>query len=354
MNNTYFATTTAGLESVAWQDISRHYGPLLLELAHRRIAFAYNGPPQALLALRSVDDVFATAGDLAGIDHTRAALAVLREQVAALDLAGALQRCREVQPLPDQPRFAVTASFVGARNYSRYDLADAVAAGVRARHPWPSVPNTPEEHGEHDLHLRLLLEGERGLLGARLAEQPLHRRSYKQASRPGSLKAPVAYCMALLAGVAAGFTVLDPLCGAGTLAIEAAALARPGLVLASDRSPAAVADARANAEGSSYVPLLVADATALPLPAASVDALVSNLPFGRQVQPPGGVAPIYAGALAECARVLRPGRNAALLTDQGRALMDAARITPDLRLVGAHQISLFGLHPIIYLFERRS
>lgn len=349
----YFVTVTAGLERVAWLDLARLHASRLLEIGHRYVAFAHTGSPRPLLALRCVDDAFVSCGGMTSIGHTRTALETLRAQVADLHLEEALERLRTARVVPERPSFAITASFVGARNYSRYTIADALGAGIREHVGWEYVENTPEEHGTHDVHMRVLLEGERALVGLRLAERPLHRRPYKLASRPGSLKAPVAYAMALLAGVAPGQITLDPLCGVGTIALEAASLAWPTPVLASDLSRAAVADARQNAEGATYTPLLFsADATALPLPNASVDVVVSNLPFGRQVQVVGDLDASYAAIISECGRVLRPGGRVALLTDQGKAVMAALRTQSRLRLTGAHQISLFGLHPIIYVLAR--
>ena len=80
------------------------------------------------------------------------------------------------------------------------------------------------EEQEPELDLRVLLEDDWALLGLRLGALPLHRRAYKVASRPGSLKPPVAYCLGLLAALAPGDVVLDPACGAGTILVEAAAL----------------------------------------------------------------------------------------------------------------------------------
>ena len=293
-------------------------------------------------------------GTLAGIDHTRAALGRLQEEVGDLDLQTALESVRAVRAVPDVPSFAITASFVGARNYSRYDIAKALGAGVREHYGWTEVANTPERHDTHDIHIRVLLEGERALVGLRLADAPLHRRPYKLASRPGSLKAPVAYMMAQLAGIVPEQRVLDPLCGVGTIALEAATLAWPTPVLASDLSRAAVLDGRLNAEGVMQAPLLfAADASALPLPNASIDTVVSNLPFGRQVEMQSDIRAGYAAVITEITRVLRSGGRAVLLTDQGNALMATVHDQTTLRLAAAHQISLFGLHPIIYIFVKK-
>ena len=88
------------------------------------------------------------------------------------------------------------------------------------------------------------------LLGLRLGALPLHRRAYKVASRPGSLKPPVAYCLGLLAALAPSDVVLDPACGAGTILVEAVALAPSGVVCGGDLDPFALETAQANLQAA--------------------------------------------------------------------------------------------------------
>lgn len=350
----YFVTVTAGLEQVAWHECARVLpGVRLLGFAHRCVHVAYPGPAEHLLRLRSVDDVFVFIAELHAIGSTRAALPDLRDQVAACDLGPALAICRSVRPFADPPSYSITASFVGARTYSRYEIAHAVSQAIAGSYAWHYIENTPESHGEHDLDLRVILEGEEGLIGLRLGAHPLHRRPYKVVSRPGSLKASVAYAMAFLAELQPHELVLDPCCGVATIAIEAGRCVHPRAALASDLSSEAIKAAQTNVRASAFAPLLFqADATHLPLPNASIDVVLSNLPFGRQVAVEGELSANYSAILQELARILRPNGRAVLLTDGGSAFMQALQTTACLRLTAAHQISLFGAHPHIYLVRR--
>jgi demethylmenaquinone methyltransferase/2-methoxy-6-polyprenyl-1,4-benzoquinol methylase len=102
------------------------------------------------------------------------------------------------------------------------------------------------------------------------------------------------------AGLRPGDRVLDLACGSGDLAAEArAAGAR---VIGLDFSAGMLRAARARQVGCA---LVRADALALPLPDASVDAVVSGFALRNFVD--------LAAALAESARVLRPGGRLALL-----------------------------------------
>ena len=67
------------------------------------------------------------------------------------------------------------------------------------------------------------------------------------------------------------------------------------------------------------------DATRLPLEDASVDRVVSNPPFGKQLSKPEEVGPLYGRMVPEYDRVLRPGGRAVLLVGEGGPLREAAR-----------------------------
>ena len=111
----------------------------------------------------------------------------------------------------------------------------------------------------------------------------------------------------------AGQRLLDPCCGSGTILIEAAlsgARAAGG-----DLDSEAVAAAQANAHAAGVTLAIEQwDAKALPLPDRSIERIVTNLPWGRQVALDEDLANLYAGICGELERVLTPGGRIALLT----------------------------------------
>jgi tRNA (guanine6-N2)-methyltransferase len=364
----YFARVSAGLEQVAAGDLESRLGARLLGFGHRRVDFEYAGAPQALLDLRSVDDVYVLVARLTRLDHTRVTLDRLTQKVALLDFEPALAAIAAARELPEYPKYRVTASHLGKRNYSRYDVEGAIERALTPRLPWRFVLNAADEP-EPDLDLRVLLEDDWALLGLRLGAVPLHRRPYKIASRTGSLKAPVAYCLNLLAGLAPGQVVLDPACGAGTILAEAIELAPGGVLIGGDVDAAAIELARANLAGLGVlarelgaagdpravepgVLLYGGDARDVPLPDGSIDVVVSNLPWGQQVAADADLGALYAGALGSIARVIVPAGRAVLLSDQDDRMRAALAAHPRLRVTRTLQISLFGRHPTIYVIDK--
>jgi len=375
----YFARVTAGLEQLVWQDIERRCDAQLIGFGHRRIDFAYAGPPVALLDLRGVDDIYVRAVRLTDLDHTRASLARLTEKIDPMKLLPAVEVCAAVRPIGTAPTYRVTASHLGRRNYSRYDVESAVATALTGNLPWRFVLNDAEEQ-EPELDLRVLLEDDWALFGLRLGMQPLHRRAYKVASRPGSLKPPVAYCLALLAELTPDEVVLDLACGAGTILVEAAALVSSGVICGGDLDPSALETAQANFQAAGisveltelsaeFDPRQLAvaskaeapiallyqgDATDLRLADHTVDAVLSNLPWGKQVTAETDLAPLYRGILTTIERVLARGGRAVLLTDQVDSMLAALEACPALNLTSTAQISLYGRHPTMYVLHTSS
>jgi 23S rRNA G2445 N2-methylase RlmL len=146
---------------------------------------------------------------------------------------------------------------------------------------------------------------------------------------------------------------LDPMCGAGTILIERGEHGRYGQLLGGDLDPQAVAATRTNV-GPRYKPIEIRqwDATALPLPDASVTRVVCNLPFGHKIGSARILPGLYRGFLAEAIRVLRPGGVAVLLTGE-RALLDRAlRACPPLRPEGVLPVVVLGREAFIFTARR--
>jgi 23S rRNA G2445 N2-methylase RlmL len=239
------ARTVRGIEWVARDEVRSCFGIDRVELGHRELRFSLPEPVPELLELGTVDDVLEVLAEVDGVTRRRESLA----RFAAFDL-------------PVATTFDVTASFLGKRNYSRFELEDAVAASVGGMRV--------ARRGK--VSLRVHVVGEVATVAARIAERPLHRRKYRIATVPGSLHPPLARALALLAGE----PFVDPFCGAGTIPIEGAlaGLATRG----SDIDSHAIEAARRNAVGLG-VPFRVADAAEL----GPVDCVVTNPPWGKAV-----------------------------------------------------------------------
>ena len=356
------ARTLRGLEEVSAREIEERGLGTVERLRHREVWFSSEAPGPRLLDLRTVDDVFLLAATLDGIGHTKAELDRFTGPARTApwrDLLGLRGRCGGPS---SATRVDVVASYLGKRNFNRYDIEDAVgreASDVLGLPYTSRREGRPPEGGE-PFPVRVTLEGPEAALAVRLTDRPMHRRAYKRESVPGTLHPPLAAAMARLAGVgglAPGARVIDPTCGTGTLLIEARHLAPGPRLLGTDADPDALRGAAANsadaaADEDAPIAYALADAGRLPLADGTIDRVVGNPPWGLQVEPHGSLARRPKRYFGEVQRVLRRdgGRAVLLLHDPDTHLPLAEAV--GLRVRDSFTVSLFGTHPSVVALER--
>ena len=117
----------------------------------------------------------------------------------------------------------VTNSMFGALRV-KDAIADQFRESLRQR---PSV-----RARQPDVQIYIYIGGSNVLIGLDLSGIPLHRRGYRRAAGPAPLKESLAAAIVALSGWDGSTTLLDPMCGSGTLLIEAALMhgdSAPGL-----------------------------------------------------------------------------------------------------------------------------
>ncbi|MGH8880590.1 MAG: TRM11 family SAM-dependent methyltransferase [Stackebrandtia sp.] len=168
---------------------------------------------------------------------------------------------------------------------------------------------------------------------------------------PASTNPVIASVMVRLAKIEAGQTVLDPMCGAGTLLATAEAMASGARLLGSDHDRRWVRATRDNIAAAAK--LWRGDARKLPLADGSVDRMVANLPFGKRVGSHTGNKTLYPAVLGELARVLTAKGRAVLLTEDKRLFTETVQRTRGLRVIKEITFSSGGAHPSAYVVTTR-
>jgi tRNA (guanine6-N2)-methyltransferase len=333
----YIAHVVPGLEAVAEAEIvgaleTERPFRVLREFDERTsmMIFRYAGSPSALLTLGTVEDVFALAAESDTVPSSRAGLAAARAAVArGPAFAGAVDRAFTVRPhRRGKTTFRVIARKSGDHAFRRVDVQKAVELGVVDRLPvWRLV----EDDAQIEVWVSLI--GAHLIVGIRLSDGTMRQRDYRKASLPAALKPTVGRAMALLSNPLDDDVVLDPMCGSGTILIERAQAARYRLLLGGDRDEAAVTAARENI-GTRYKPVEIHrwDARQLPLEDDSVSAILTNLPFGKQIGTPTENRLLYPALLAEWVRVLRDGGRMVLLTGDKALLTRTVQRQPRLTI----------------------
>lgn len=349
-----FARVTHGLETLAANDLHTWAPVEVHGLAHRIIRFGTTAKPEALLKIPTLDDLFIELGQVRKLTHERQSLQLLKSSLPILGLPRAIETCRKVRNIDESPRFSVTASFLGSRNYTRWDLAGIVREVIEKSFKWDYL-DARNPLPPHDLHFRLHLEDNYALFGLRLGQRPLHHRNYKSEHIPGSLSPPVAAVLATLVDLPRNAIMLDPTAGCGTVLCEYALRNPECNVVGVELEEGTLSACVANSKSISPQPLILrGDSTHLPLNNNSVDVIVANFPWGHESSITDvEIEKLYPALVKECTRVLRPKREMIVITDC-HAEFQGACSASTFEEVESYSLSLRGSHPTIYRMALKS
>jgi tRNA (guanine6-N2)-methyltransferase len=338
-----FGRCTKGLEGVLASEIQQRLDGQVTNVSHRQVTFSIEaGATQADLGrateLRCADDVFLDFGVVEGVSRERASLATLASGLSRLNLGEALQHITSVRDATPAS-FDVVCSFMGQRNYNRFEAEKMVAGEICRQIHLPRVDT--ERRRDADLSWRIHVDGTQASVGLRIARQPLHRRSYRTDAMPGALHPPVAAAMVLLAEPRSGALILDPSCGSGTLCVEAGIFEKSAHVVGGDASAAAV---RVSAEHAHKAQTkfsgIVADGARLPLSDLSVDVVLCNPAWGRAVEAQGELSQQPDLLWKEIGRVLKRDGRAMVITESETA--ETNHVCHGLRLMGKLRLRVSG------------
>lgn len=207
--------------------------------------------------------------------------------------------------------YRIRARGVKSTALTGYDVERAVGSVLHDRGFRADLKNPAME-------LRGIVTGNYIVLGRELARTDRsgfesRRPHLKPFFYPGVLMPRIARALVNLTRVRPGERLLDPFSGTAGILVEACLIGIKGVGV--DVQDKLVRGATANLQGQDCT-LLVGDAKRLPLADASVDAVVSDTPYGRSaVIRAESRETLLSESLEEIGRVLKPGRKAVVVAD---------------------------------------
>uniref|UniRef100_A0A8D0GP81 U6 snRNA (guanine-N(2))-methyltransferase THUMPD2 n=1 Tax=Sphenodon punctatus TaxID=8508 RepID=A0A8D0GP81_SPHPU len=196
-----------------------------------------------------------------------------------------------------------------ARAFTSQEVGRIIGIALMKQFGWKADLRNPEI--EIFVHLNDIYS----LVGIPVFRLPLASREY---IKTAGLRSTVAWAMASLAEISTGAVVLDPMCGLGTILLEAAKEWPNVCYLGTDISDSQLQGAYDNIEAAGLVDkieLIKASVTALPLPSESVDVVIADVPFGNKYQITKDIK-LLPDVLREIERVLRARGTVVLLLKQ--------------------------------------
>ncbi len=248
--------------------------------------------------------------------------------------------------------FAIRVTRSGVHNYTSLDIArvagDAVIGEVIRRRGFR--PRVDLDHPSLIVSVDVI--GEEATVSIELGgDLSWHRRGYRIYDHPAALKPTLAYAMLILSGVVDGDTVMDSMCGGGTVAIEAAHLLEHSRLLCLDRSPRHIEGARLNAYAARVagrIKFIVGDATKLHEYVDRVDVIVTNPPYGIRMGSPRQVRRVYRGFVKSATRVV--GKRLTVITPDHKFFKELLE-EHGWRIVHERRVAHGSLYPHIIVAE---
>ncbi|MDH3628429.1 MAG: methyltransferase [Acidobacteriota bacterium] len=247
--------------------------------------------------------------------------------------------------LGDAGSFRVTSNILGDIGLEKFELQRAAGAALVRRFA------TPVSLEEFDVEIRVDLYDHRLVVGVSRTRPSLGNRVRRGRSLRSSMKPTIAAAMLRLAGAHSGAgRLIDPLCGAGVIPVEAATT-NPSLeIVASDWDTDTVETARGTLANHG-IPLEVTTADARELDPESdgrFDYIVTDPPHGLRQARRARLDVLYAELLAAFERVLAPDGRIAIIVVKYR-LFTAAVQSTGLRIVEHRAVTTGNVQQRIFV-----
>ncbi len=345
----YFARFVGGLQRFVHAEIEQKLNDIgVLDQGKEHIVFRCPGNPKPLLQLRSVEEVYLCLRYLEDVSRSRTQLRRITTAARAFDYRQAATIAQQMGLRWRGPlRIRVRASMRGRHNFRRVDAQYAVEHGLLSRHDLRCRLDKSHPHVE----IRIEIQEESAYLLWKLTDERFRQHGEKHVHLPASLRPTVAYAMVQESQSSPDDVFLDPMCGAGTILLERAHSRSYRYLLGGDIEWRAVQATRANI-GLRYEPFALFwwNALELPLEERSVDRIVCNLPFGKQIALP--YPAFYSDFLRQARCIVRPDGRIVLLVSDKQRLVAAIKDT-HWKIRKITPISLLGQRSFMISFQPR-
>ncbi|MEM5814993.1 MAG: THUMP domain-containing protein [Candidatus Aenigmatarchaeota archaeon] len=256
----------------------------------------------------------------------------------------------EIEELKDAESFRVTSQRYGNHNFTSIDMQKLCGEVFLSKYGKKvSLKN-------FDLNIRFDLIGNFGYIGIQLTKNSLYKRFKKIFHHTAAIKATLAYGMIRLAEVKESNSFLDPMCGSGTIVMEAAALFKDKVkIYGSDLFEDVIEKAKENAKLNNldrYIEFKVADATRLEEKYSEIDRIVTNPPYGVKLGKRKDLKSFYFKFLESSSRILKNDSRMVLIilrADMFRIIIQRSKL---FKVVHERVVESGGIFPHIFVLEK--
>jgi tRNA (guanine6-N2)-methyltransferase len=333
------AFVTRGLEDIAAAEIGETSVIAGGIEARPKVVLTQVSDVRGLRRLRTVDDVAVVGASSPSVTDLPTLLSLVAEQA---DLEKTIEQALRTDRMDGT--FSVTISAAHVPYGTSGVIEEAVASAITAKYQWRHI-----ELQRAPIDIRVFIDGTWALIGVRLFDEPLSRRTYRVVNLRGALRPTVAAALVQIA-IQGGRRrrIWDPFCGSATILCEAAEQGCE--VWGTDIDPEAVEASRENLAAvhrEYWNRIERADSTSPKTwkKHQSATVIVTNLPWGKQVAIKSKQA-LYDTVSAGTAELVRRGGTAVMLTTEPKLIQQRLKRASAVR-IEERRIGLLGQTPTI-------
>ncbi len=339
----FLLTTNPGIEDIVEQEVTEkveaRVHKAFMNLQGRVLVEIEGDRYPELLKLRSVYHVIRYLGEFE-VSTGEEGLGMIYEGTRHLD----------IPELQGAQSFRVTATRIGVHSYTSIDIQKAAGQALVDKY------HKKVDLKGYEIEIIVDVIGKRCWIGVSLTRDSLHKRFERPFQHTAAIKPPLAYAMLRLADLRPGHVLLDPMCGGGTIPIEAAQIYGSLIrIFASDNNQRALEGAMKNAEAAGVRDIIqfsLLDARHIDRAFQRVDRIVTNPPFGVRIGEWETLKPLYASFLEAASRVLLEEGILVIITLRATSFRDL--VFKNRRFIIAHErvVEAGGLYPHIFVLKR--
>lgn len=191
-------------------------------------------------------------------------------------------------------------------------------------------------------------------VGIQLTKNSLHKRGYRVFEHLAALKPTLAYAMLRIIDLRKNESLLDPMCGGGTIPIEAALTIKPKKIFASDKNEKYVQGAKLNAKNAGVLDKIgfeTKDCKDMSW-VGEVDKVVTNPPFGVRIgRNRKFLKKLYSDFLKACNEVVKD--KICLLSLKSNLFKHALKKHGKFRIVHERIVGHGNIYPKLYVIEKK-
>ncbi len=256
----------------------------------------------------------------------------------------------EIPEIEDVESFRVTSKRIGIHSFKSVDIQKIAGKAVLDRY------KKKVDLKNYDVEIIVDVIGKRCWIGVNLTKESLYRRFERPFNHFAAIKPPLAYAMLRLADIQTGNLLLDPMCGGGTIPIEAAQVYGSKIrIFGSDSSKTSIEGAKKNAEAAGIKDLVqfcILDVREIDRVFKKVDRIVTNPPYGVRMGEWKKLKSFYAEFLEVFYKVLPEDGILVLITLRATSFRSLVFRSRHFTISHERVVEAGGLYPHIFVLRK--